>query len=77
MKLIGDSAMLAAPIAAAVADGDRQDLVQGVTADERFRGAHAGIASGRVFARNGDYLGAPVNLAARLSEASRDRRDPL
>ena len=46
------------------------ELVRVITADDRFRGAHAGIASGRVIARAGDYLGPPVNLAARLTEAS-------
>ena len=30
-----------------------------VSHDDRFRGAHGGIASGLVFARNGDYFGAP------------------
>ncbi len=70
VKLIGDGAMIAAPFADAVA-GATQDLVTTVSGDERFRGAHGGIASGRVFARNGDYLGAPVNLASRLSEVAR------
>ena len=70
VKLIGDGAMIAAPFAEAVA-GATQDLVAMVSGDERFRGAHGGIASGRVVARNGDYLGAPVNLASRLSEIAR------
>ena len=69
VKLIGDSAMLAGRDPGHVTDAD-VELVQVITADDRFRGAHAGIASGRVIARAGDYLGPPVNLAARLTEAS-------
>ena len=37
---------------------------------DSFRGAHGGIASGLVVARNGDYFGPPANLAARLTEVS-------
>ena len=70
VKLIGDGAMIAAPVAQPVALAT-QDLVATVSGDARFRGARGGIASGRVFARNGDYLGAPVNLASRLSEVAR------
>jgi adenylate cyclase len=70
VKLIGDGAMIAAPSAEPVAMAT-EDLVATVSGDARFRGAHGGIASGRVFARNGDYLGAPVNLASRLSEVAR------
>ena len=70
VKLIGDGAMIAAPVARPVALAT-QDLVATVSGDARFRGARGGIASGRVFARNGDYLGAPVNLASRLSEVAR------
>ena len=44
-----------------------------VSGDARFRGAHGGIASGRVFARNGDYLGASGELWLPGSARSRDR----
>ena len=63
VKLIGDSAMIAAPDAARVADA-AVDLVATIAHDDRFRGAHGGIASGLVVARNGDYFGPPANLAA-------------
>jgi class 3 adenylate cyclase len=69
VKLIGDSAMLAAPEPEGVAAA-ALDLVHTISGDDRFRGAHGGIASGLVVARNGDYFGPPVNLAARLTEAS-------
>ena len=69
VKLIGDSAMIAAPDAARVADA-AVDLVATIAHDDRFRGAHGGIASGLVVARNGDYFGPPANLAARLTEVS-------
>jgi adenylate cyclase len=44
--------------------------MEDISRDERFRGARSGIASGRVVARNGDYFGPPVNLAARLTEVA-------
>ena len=69
VKLIGDSAMIAAPDAHSVADA-AFDLVATISHDDRFRGAHGGIASGLVVARNGDYFGPPANMAARLTEAS-------
>ena len=76
VKLIGDSAMLAGRDPGHVTDAV-VELVQVITADDRFRGAHAGIASGRVVARAGDYLGPPVNLAASPHGGISDRRDPL
>jgi class 3 adenylate cyclase len=69
VKLIGDNAMIGAPIATSVADVVTY-LVAVISGDHRFRGARGGIASGRVVARNGDYFGPPVNLAARLTEAA-------
>jgi class 3 adenylate cyclase len=70
VKLIGDSAMIAGPLPVSVATAARE-VVMRVADDARFRGAHGGIASGRVVARGGDYLGTPVVLAARLTEVSR------
>jgi class 3 adenylate cyclase len=69
VKLIGDSAMIGAPLVAPVADA-AAELVDGISRDDRFRGARGGIAFGRVIARNGDYFGPPVNLAARLTEVA-------
>jgi adenylate cyclase len=65
VKLLGDGAMLvfnhrADGIAAACAlVRDRGDVVP----------CRAGVATGRVFTRTGDYFGPVVNLAARLSGA--------
>jgi class 3 adenylate cyclase len=67
VKLIGDGAMIGAPVAASVADAV-DDLVAAIARDDRYRGAHGGIASGRVVARGGDYFGAPVNIADRLTD---------
>jgi class 3 adenylate cyclase len=66
VKLIGDSAMIGAPAAVSVVDAV-VDVVATISRDERYHGAHGGVASGRVVARGGDYFGAPVNLAARLT----------
>ena len=66
VKLIGDAAMLAsrrAPDVVAAA----ASLVADIAADHRFEAARGGVAFGRVVARDGDYYGPAVNLAARLS----------
>ena len=76
VKLIGDGAMIAAPFAEAVAVAT-QDLVAMVSGDDRFRGAHGGIASGRVFARERRLprrTGEP-RVAAQRGRAP--RRDPV
>ncbi len=64
VKLIGDEAMIvgfdiASVCASAVA------LCEAVAADDRLPQARGGVAFGPVAPRDGDYYGAPVNLAAR------------
>lgn len=64
VKLIGDEAMIvgfdtASVCAAAIA------LCAAVAADDRLPHARGGVAFGPVAPRDGDYFGAPVNLAAR------------
>jgi class 3 adenylate cyclase len=67
VKLLGDSAMIAAPSPVAVAHG-ALDTVARVGSDPRFEGARGGVATGEVSARGGDYFGPPVNLASRLTQ---------
>jgi class 3 adenylate cyclase len=65
VKLLGDGVMLhfGRPVDAASA---ALDLVDVVTA-AGLPPAHVGIDAGRVIARDGDYFGHTVNLAARIS----------
>jgi len=65
VKLLGDGVMLyfGRPADAIVAALDLVDAV----ADAGLPAAHIGIDAGRVIARDGDYFGHTVNLAARIS----------
>jgi class 3 adenylate cyclase len=66
VKLLGDGAMLAGRETAHVAAA-ALDLLAMVTVDDRLGAARAGIACGEVSARDGDYFGTSVNLAARAA----------
>jgi class 3 adenylate cyclase len=65
VKLIGDEVMLAGVTASQIAAVAEQ-VVASAEHDERLGSARAGIASGYAIARDGDYFGTTVNLAARL-----------
>lgn len=65
VKLIGDAAMLVAPSADALAEMALR-LVVRMEAENALLPVRAGLAAGDVVFRDGDYFGAPVNLAARL-----------
>ncbi len=70
-KTLGDGVMLMAPDAAALLVASL-DLVAAADAEgASFPQVHVGIASGEALGRSGDWFGAPVNLAARISEAAR------
>ncbi len=72
VKMIGDAVMY-------VADrpGDAVDvaveLVDAYSADELLPPARAGLASGPVLFRDGDYFGPVVNLASRIVDVARPR----
>jgi adenylate cyclase len=71
VKMIGDEVMYVADdveSAAMIALG----LVDAVASDETLPGARAGLATGAVVAREGDYFGPTVNLAARLVGMARN-----
>jgi adenylate cyclase len=70
-KSLGDGIMLvsteAEPLVAATLA-----LVAAADAEgERFPQVHVGVAAGEAFNRAGDWYGAPVNLASRISDAAR------
>ena len=70
VKTIGDEVMFVTDTettAAAIAVG----LTERSTGDEVLPDTRAGIAAGHLVAREGDYFGPVVNLAARLTELAR------
>lgn len=70
VKLIGDAVMLVSPEPEPLLDLVL-DLVDTAAADEDFPPLRAGVASGEAFHRWGDWFGAPVNLASRLTARAR------
>ena len=70
VKLIGDGVMFVAHDAV-VATGIALDLVDGFAAHRVLPPVRSGIATGDVLAREGDYSGAVVNLAARAVSTAR------
>jgi adenylate cyclase len=66
VKFIGDEAMIVAPDPDGVLKVLSSLVARGLEADGVVVLARAGIGYGEVLARNGDYFGSPVNLAARL-----------
>lgn len=65
VKLIGDAAMLVAASADALVEMTHR-LVVRMGAENSLLPVRVGLAAGDVVFRDGDYFGAPVNLAARL-----------
>ena len=71
VKTIGDAAMLVGPDAHAML-GVALDLVDAADAEgEDFPQLRAGLALGPALSRAGDWYGAPVNLASRLTARAR------
>lgn len=71
VKTIGDAVMLAAPEPAPLVASALELIEAAGTEGEDFPRLRAGIASGEVVARAGDYYGRPVNLASRLTALAR------
>lgn len=72
VKFLGDAAMFVCTDAVVLAEA-LLDLVAEAAADSPLAEApmRAGMASGQVLGRGGDYFGPPVNLAARLTDRAR------
>lgn len=74
VKMIGDAAMLASPDTEALA-GATFELIEAMAVrgedEENFPLLRAGIARGAVLSRRGDFYGAPVNLASRITGVAR------
>jgi adenylate cyclase len=71
VKMIGDAAMLVSTEPRALLDAVL-DLLERVEAEgEEFPPLRAGIACGEGLSRGGDWFGAPVNLASRITDKTR------
>ena len=72
VKLIGDAAMLASADTDGAARGDaRAGRGDGRRRRRASRWSGPGSPTGPAFTRGGDYYGAPVNLASRITEVAR------
>jgi adenylate cyclase len=71
IKTIGDAAMLVSPAPAPLLDAAIA-LVEAADAEgQDFPRLRAGLATGPALARAGDFYGAPVNLASRITDIAR------
>ena len=70
VKLLGDAAMLVSPDTGAVV-GACLDLLEEMAREEELPLIRAGIARGPAITRGGDFYGAPVNLASRITGVAR------
>lgn len=71
VKMIGDAAMLVSPDPRCLLDA-LLSLLEAVDAEgEEFPRLRAGAACGNALSRAGDWFGAPVNLASRITDKAR------
>ncbi len=70
VKLIGDAAMFSCPDTPTLLAATL-DLVDEMATEDDYPLVRAGIARGPVVSRAGDYYGAPVNLASRITDVAR------
>jgi adenylate cyclase len=70
VKTIGDAVMLAAPSPGVGLDATRR-VFEACYASDAFPEPRGGLHHGPVVARDGDYFGATVNLAARVASRAR------
>ncbi len=71
VKLIGDAAMLASPDTGALLEAMHELLEAMAAEEEGFPLIRAGVTRGAALSRGGDYYGAPVNLASRITDVAR------
>jgi adenylate cyclase len=72
VKSIGDAVMLISPRTTPLVNA-ALELVDLVEADPELPSLRAGVASGDAINRWGDWYGAPVNIASRVTERARPR----
>jgi adenylate cyclase len=71
VKMIGDGAMLVSPEPRALLEAVLALLDRVEQEGEEFPPLRAGIACGEGLSRGGDWFGAPVNLASRITDKTR------
>jgi adenylate cyclase len=71
VKTIGDAAMLTSTEPEPLIDAALSLIERAEAAGERFPQLRAGIAAGSALSRAGDWFGAPVNLASRITQIAR------
>ena len=71
VKTIGDAAMLTCPAPEPLTAAALELIDLAAREGERFPALRAGIAAGPALARAGDWFGAPVNLASRITALAR------
>ena len=70
VKTIGDAVMFGSSEVGPLLDALRA-LFRAAADDHDFPGMRAGVAYGRALTRGGDWFGAPVNLASRLTTSAK------
>lgn len=71
VKTIGDAVMLVSPDADALLDASLEVVAAADAEGEEFPRLRAGLATGPVLGRAGDWYGSPVNLASRITGVAR------
>lgn len=71
VKTIGDAVLLVSPDAAAMVEAALRLVEAAEEEGEDFPQLRVGIASGQAVNRSGDWFGAPVNLASRVTSVAR------
>lgn len=71
VKMIGDAAMIVGPDTAGVLDAALELVERAAEEGGDFPILRAGVASGEALAQGGDWYGAPVNLASRITDRAR------
>jgi adenylate cyclase len=71
VKTIGDAAMLVSPDPGALLETSLELVAAAEEEGEEFPRLRAGVATGPVLGRAGDWYGSPVNLASRITGIAR------
>jgi len=71
VKTIGDAAMMSSPEPAPLIDAALALIDLAEAQGEDFPALRAGVAAGPALSRAGDWFGAPVNLASRITQIAR------